>query len=152
MIYFFSLLLGFQEPMNVSIGDDPLPLKLVSYSNGGEISLSDRVDNTFCFFLLPGCNDCVNAMGLITSIQEDYDVTLIFLGKKYNVTEYLETVSYRNTNNVFLVKDDKPMLQHNVKTFPALIAYKNSKLKLATHGVLSRKQMNRILGHYEKNK
>ena len=152
MFYLFALLLGFQEPMKVSIGDDPLPLQLVSYSTGGEMALSDRVDNTFCFFLLPECSDCMNAMGLITSIQENYDVTLIFVGDKKKVGKYLKTAAYRDVNNVFLVKDDAPMLQHNIKIFPALVAYKGSKLKLATHGPLSMKQMNLIVGHYDKEK
>ena len=141
-------MIGDPEPIWVSLGDKPIDL-VVKATDGTSYQLDDLVDSSFCFFLTADCAPCLEALENIDRYLFDrYHCLLILRGKR--AEDWREVVPARMWPNVFLADDEQALAGYNIKTFPALLAYKGSKLKMASHGPMDAATCRRIASIYDR--
>lgn len=132
------------DPINVSLGDPIVDLEIVSLDDR-EAKAENFLDTGFLIFLSLNCSECLKAIEVYEKlIHENFD-SLILLDESSReevhtyFPKYLEKIYFTNSEDLERL---------NIKTFPALLGYKNSKLKTAFHGPLTEKNLLMILNHF----
>ena len=132
-------------PVNALPGDPIIDLNLKTL-DGRPAKLDQVLDSSFCFFLSTGCPACKDALPVLEQAFDDHHVVLVF------VEESAETATWVRSQNfsfdTYLVKS-KDLEPFNIKTLPALLAYRDQKLKFGFHGVINAHKCQRMRGLFE---
>ncbi len=132
----FILLLPFfadTKPMKVVIADPVIELEIQSL-DGTYYSLDQVAENSFCFFLSLDCSYCLEAISQARIHFSQRHCIFLFLSEKKAVEEFLKSNSGLSHDDAYLIIDPDQLKPYAIETIPALLAYKDSKLRAAVHG------------------
>ncbi|MDJ0835197.1 MAG: hypothetical protein QNK37_01700 [Acidobacteriota bacterium] len=133
------------EPIHVKPGDPVIDLKIRTL-DGRSVALTQVLDNSFCFFLSPNCPACMDALPYLQQAFVDYHVVLIFIDETPEIDRWIRRQNF--SQDVYLVKagDLEPF---NIKTLPALLAYRDQKLKFGFHGPIDAGKCRKMITIFE---
>jgi len=143
----FVMLLFRETPIEIFVKkhDPVIPLEVFT-PQGQKLSLNDLVENEICFFVSTQCQYCLQAIENI-SVSEIDQYFLIFLDDGDQVSSFVKGKEYEAVS--FYVKPAS-LKPYNIARLPAVLAYKDNKLKLAYHGPLTNERLDMLIFHYNK--
>lgn len=139
---FLLMTLIAQKPLNVSVGDPVLDLKLTNLETGETLPLEALMIDGFCIFLSPTCPKCEEAFENLNVITEEFHYVLIFTGDKETIKNFVKDKGYP-PENIYTVTQ-KQLDRYDINTVPAVVAYKDNKVRVAMHGPLNLKNVSRL--------
>jgi len=129
------------EPMNVRVGEPPLDVMLEPITGGEAIPMKQTVADTLSFFLSVHCGHCQTAMETIAEHFVDrFHVIYVFLDPREEVETFLESRDLPAGVAAYLIDPDV-LDPYNIRTLPAVLVYRESKLHFAFHGTITDEKM-----------
>ncbi len=152
MLFIFISLLFFEnteeQAIRLPLGTLPIDVPLVDLADDQATNLKDLNQDTFFFLLSPNCGFCPETFSLAETLYRKYDVKILFIGDAAKIPSFMDQFK-EPILPLYRVTDTKPLEPHNIKIVPALLAYKEGKLKLAMHGPLARNHYDMVIKLYE---
>ena len=145
----FLLALSDTKPIKASLGDPIIDLDIQSLG-GDKFTLNQIVNNSFCFFLSVNCPYCVDAIKMIQVHFSDHHCVFLFLDEEKPVQDFIKSFPTISRENVYIILNSEQLQQYSISTLPALLAYKESKLKAAAHGDFKDHICKLLLKSYDK--
>ena len=131
-----------QKPMKVTVGDPILDLKLTNLESGEVMPLESLIIDGFCFFMSPSCPRCEEAFENISVLTNDFYHIFIFSGDQEKVNEFMKDKNI-SPDRIFMATN-ADLEKYDITTVPAVVAYKNNKVRVAMHGKLNYKNIYRL--------
>lgn len=129
-------------PIKVNPGD-PIPdISVKSFDGSLETQLSSIVSTGYCVFLSPTCEVCKEGIQNTETMFDDENIIYLFIGELEDVKSFLGPL-YGKIGNAFLA-DVKDLQTYDIVTFPAVIAFKEDKCRVAMHGPLHSGNIERL--------
>ncbi len=133
------VLLGEPIPIMINPGDAVPNIEITSLSNGETVSLPDVFSDGFCFFITPKCAHCEAAMPNIRAWRKDHNLVFVYIGEMTDVLQFIKK-HHVETGNAFTA-DVKNLEPWGLVTYPAALAFKEGRCKVAMHGRLHMKNL-----------
>ncbi len=132
-----------------SLGDPPLQLEIKAIQGGSEISLSERVSNTFTFWVLPECSSCSGTLALATELQKQHDVLIVYVTSqpKKAVSEIQASQIDRETVYTVAPSKVEPL---GFKKLPLVLCYRKDRLHFAGSASFQVSQYDQFVSFYER--
>ena len=145
-VVLFNMIL-FQEPEPIAVTPgDPIIDLTIETLDGKKLTLDQVADDTFCFFLSTDCPSCREAVPFIQRELGDYHVVLLFVKEDKESRAWIKSLNPGLDGYLVRRQDLAPF---NIKTLPALLAYRDSKLKIGFHGTVNAAKCRRMAAFFD---
>ena len=148
MLLFLLLPLMLENP-SFTLGEAPVDIRLNPLFQGLSLTLSERVDNTFCFLVLPDCERCAGTLDLAAALQDKYDVIVVFAAtEKQRLAAEIKASGFA-LQDAYVVNPSE-IKALDFKSFPLVLCYRGARLHFAGSARFRIDDYRKFISFYER--